>query len=120
MSSPLTFSAPPILSPVLKIIDLRIMLASIIFQPLISANTVQGIDQYACIILDRCARFWLASDTSNLLLVHENAFVEDIQALITIQEKLWATDFARKSDLTHLLNRMLEVLLRHLQSTGQG
>ena len=118
MSSPLIFSAPPILPPLLKLIDLRIMLASINIQPPISANILQGIDQYACIILDRCTRFWLAPDTNDLLLVHENAFVEDIQALIMIREKFLATDFTRKSHLTEFLNRMLELLLRHLQSTG--
>ena len=56
---------------------------------------------------------------SDVLLVHENAFVEDIQALIMIQEKLWATDFARKLDLTDLLHKMLSLLLKHLQDTGQ-
>ena len=55
----------------------------------------------------------------DVLLVHENAFVEDIQAVIMITEKLWATSFGRKSDLTALLSCMLSVLLKHLQDTGQ-
>ena len=117
-SSPLTFSAPPVLPPLLKIVELRLMLTSMTSQPPVSVIIIQEIDQCICNILYRCADFWLVSDKSDVLLVHENAFVEDIQALIMIRDKLWATNFARKSAITDLLNSMLELLLKCLQNTG--
>ena len=100
--------------PIMRIVDLRVMLASVNPQLADTGPVTKVLDEHINNAVSNCRATW----TDPMLPLHGPMLLDHIHTAIAIMEKLWVTTYEHKASIRSLVDRLLSLLPDALRATA--
>lgn len=114
MSVTSNYGGQPLFLPIMRLVDLRIILTNVNPQLTAAGTVIKALDEYISNAVSNCDAAW----NDPLLPLHWPMLLDHVQTAIAIMEKLWVTSYEHKGSIKSLVDKLLFLLHDTLQVAG--